>query len=336
MPLPLILGGIAVVAGLTGAKKAYDASQKNSKASRINDKAETICDLAKQSVNEARKQANDSLQTLGKKKLDVMSNDIHHFVESFSKIHNVELTDSEGIKELENFKFDKETLAEMKEQSSLAIDMASGLAEGTVAGGLAALGAYGAAMTFGAASTGTAIATLSGVAATNATLAFLGGGSLAAGGLGIAGGTAVLGGLVAGPALAILGFTLDAKADKNLENARSNLAKAREIKEEMDAASDLCKAISDRSNMYTKLLTRLMGLFKPLLRKMDHIIELSGTDFQEYSKIDKKMIAMTVAIALATKKVLDTPLLQKDGTLTDESYTVQLETGMFIKSTELE
>lgn len=336
MPLPFILGGLAIAAGLTGVKKAYDASQKNNEASRINDKAETICDMAKQSVNEARNLANESLQTLGKKKLDVMSQDIHHFVESFSQIHNVELTDSEGIKELENFKFDRNTLAEMKEQSSLAIDMASGLAEGTLGGGLLALGAYGAAMSFGAASTGTAITALSGVAATNATLAFLGGGSLAAGGLGIAGGTAVLGGIVAGPALAILGFTMNAKADKNLENARSNLAKARKIKEELSAAADLCKAIADRSDMYTKLLTRLTGLFKPLLRKMDYIIENAGTDFQNYSKMDKSMIAMTVAFALAIKKVLDTPLLQKDGSLTDESYTVQLETGMFLKSNELE
>lgn len=334
MPLPFILGGIAVAAGIAGVKKAHDASEKNKQAERINRKAEITCNNAKRLINDAREETHEALQTLGQKKLNIMSRDIHHFVESFSRIHHVDLTDSQGIRELEHLNLSKETLTEMKEQSSLAVDMASGIAGGAVAGGLTALGAYGAVMTFGAASTGTAIAALSGAAATNATLAFLGGGSLAAGGLGIAGGTAVLGGLVAGPALAILGFTLDSKADKNLENARSNQSKARKFEEEMNAAADLCDAITKRSVMFTQLLTRLSGLFRPMLREMDCIIDISGTDFRNYSKADKKTIAMSASLALAIKKVLDTPILHKDGSLTDTSYTVQQETADFLNEME--
>ena len=39
MPLPFILGGLAVGAGLFGAKKAYDAHETNKRADRINNKA---------------------------------------------------------------------------------------------------------------------------------------------------------------------------------------------------------------------------------------------------------------------------------------------------------
>ena len=40
MPIPFILGGIAVAAGLVGAKKAKDASDKNARAKRINRRAD--------------------------------------------------------------------------------------------------------------------------------------------------------------------------------------------------------------------------------------------------------------------------------------------------------
>lgn len=336
MPLPLILGGIAAVTAVTGVKKLYDAHQTTKEASQLNTDAQTLYSQAKDNLDAARKATNDALQALGQKKLDVMSQDIHHFVESFSQLHNVDLENSEGLNELTKIQMTKETLAQMKEQSSMAIGMVSGLAQGATFGGLTALGAYGAAMSFATASTGTAISALSGAAATNATLAFFGGGSLAAGGLGMAGGTAVLGGLVAGPALAIMGFTLNAKAEKNLETAKSNMAQARKINEELGAAADVCNAITERTNMYDKLLSRLMNIFKPLLLKMDSIIKISGTDFQTFSKMDKSMIAMAVSVALATKKVLDTPLLTPEGNLTDESSMVQMETAMFLKSTGLE
>ena len=208
--------------------------------------------------------------------------------------------------------------------------MASGLASGTIAGGLTAFGAYGAAMSFGAASTGTAIASLSGVAATNATLAFLGGGSLAAGGFGIAGGTVVLGGLIAGPALAVLGFTLNAKAEKNLDTAYSNLSQAHQIKEELLLAADLCNKIAERSDMYKKLLYKLEMLFLPLLEQMEAIISIYGTDFRTYEASHKRFIALAMAVATAIKAVLDTPILKEDGSIDERSETLVKDTDDFI------
>ena len=134
-------------------------------------------------------------------------------------------------------------------------------------------------------------------AATNATLAFFGGGSLAAGGLGMAAGTAVLGGLVAGPALAVLGFVAGAKASKNLEMAKANLAKAKEFEEEMRTVADLCNGIRRRAAMFNRFLIRLQTVFDPLVFEMTQIIEKTGNDYRNYSENEKKCIASAMSMA---------------------------------------
>ena len=77
----------------------------------------------------------------------------------------------------------------------------------------------------------------------------------------MAGGTAVLGSLVAGPALAVLGVVMGAKASKNLDAANANWAKAKEFEEEMKTAADLCNGIRRRSAMFNRFLIRLQTVF---------------------------------------------------------------------------
>jgi hypothetical protein len=237
-----------------------------------------------------------------------------------------------GLRELSKFRMDNHTLKEFRELGSLAASMVSGTIGGLAGGGLAALGAYSAAMTFGAASTGTAIATLSGVAAKSATLAFLGGGSLAAGGLGMAGGMAVLGGVVAGPALAVMGFIMGAKASANLDNAYSNLAESRKIAEELETAATLCRGIAKRAMLFKKLLKQLDSLFLPLIDGLEEAVSTQGIDYRTYSVESKKIVAMSMSIAGAVKKVLDTPILTPEGALTNESKAAAREVSGFLEA----
>ncbi|SHO81163.1 hypothetical protein MNB_SV-15-1547 [hydrothermal vent metagenome] len=58
MPLPFIIGGIAVAAGAYGAKKGYDASEKNEKAERIVDSAERRFNRAKRELREKQEETN--------------------------------------------------------------------------------------------------------------------------------------------------------------------------------------------------------------------------------------------------------------------------------------
>ena len=62
MPIPFILGGIAVAAGLVGAKKAKDASDKNARAKRINRRADEKFENAKKALLAARDEAGRALE----------------------------------------------------------------------------------------------------------------------------------------------------------------------------------------------------------------------------------------------------------------------------------
>ncbi|MDR0442150.1 MAG: hypothetical protein LBH44_01925 [Treponema sp.] len=325
MPLPLILGIGAAAAAALGIGKGVKAYKDNKKAKRVNQDAEELIEEAKETLETARKFSSGSLEILGRKKVFTLDNNMVRFIKVFKKIKNIDVQDSIGLDELKKFRIDSQSFTELRELSGYASSIASGIVGGAVGGALAAFGAYSGTMTFAAASTGTAIATLSGAAATNATLAFLGGGSLAAGGLGIAGGMAVLGGLIAGPALAIMGFFIGAKASKNLDNAYSNMAEAEKIAEELETASFLCNSIRRRSYMFHRLLVRLDILFLRLNYELEQLIKKHGRNYRKYKTEQKHTVAQICSVAGAIKAVLDTPLLTEDGCLTPQSETLAIE-----------
>ena len=319
MPIPFLFIAAGVASGLVGVGKGIKAGIDQKEANDTNEMAERKIEKAKEKVNESRKNCGKAIDSLGKRKVAVLDGSIKTFINEFEKLNHVELTESSGLNELQKMVLDKKSFTELKDLQSMASSLAGGLASGAMAGALTAFGAYGAAGALATASTGTAIASLSGAAATNATLAFFGGGSLAAGGLGMAGGTAVLGGLVAGPALAVLGFVAGAKASKNLDAANANYAKAKEFEEEMKTAAALCYGIRRRSAMFNRFLIRLQTVFDPLVYDMTKIINEKATDFREFSEDEKKCVASAMSLAGAIKAVLDTPILDEDGNLTEES-----------------
>lgn len=328
--VPFIIAGVA--AGLVGVGKGIKAAVDNHEAKSNNELAEWICEESAEKLNGAREKVNDAISALGNQKLYVLQNSMNTFCTLYGSLSHVDLKDSVGLNELDKVKTEKFDLGEMKKMTMIAADVAAGVATGAGAGALTALGAWGAATTFATASTGTAIATLSGAAATNATLAFFGGGSLAAGGLGIAGGTAVLGGLIAGPALAIMGFVVGAKASKNLDNSYSNLAQAQEIQAEHDAACAVCNGIRRRSYMFCHLLTKLDALFLPLLIELGKTINKKGTDYSKFTDDQKHTVAACASVAVTIKSVIDTAILTSDGKLTDESKSIAESTQKYIAS----
>lgn len=331
MPIPFLLIGIGGLTGTVGIAKTIKAGVDQNKANDTNTRAEEIIKEATKKIDISRKESGEAITNLGQKKLWILDNSIKPFISSFEKIHNAELSESIGLDELQNFYMDVQSFGELKELGEMASSLIGGTAGGAALGAITAFGAYGGAMTFGAASTGTAIASLSGAAATNATLAFLGGGALSVGGLGMAGGTAVLGGLVAGPALAVMGFVMGAKASANKDAAYSNLAKAKEYRAEMETAGVLCNGIRLRADMFSRLLIKLDVLFGPLVYEMEQIITNSGSDYRGYSTEQKQVIAKVLSIAGALKAVLDTPILTEKGELDPESEEVAEKIQTLIK-----
>lgn len=323
MPIPFAFIAIGATTAALGIGKGVKAGADQKDANETNERAQSIVDSATRDAQKSRKNCSTAIENLGRKKIWVLDNSVESFILLFEQLHNVKLAESSNMDELKKFRIDKQGFDELKQMSEMASSILSGVAGGVASGALVAFGAYSGAMFLGTcATTGTTIATLSGVAATNATLAFLGGGALSVGGLGMAGGTMVLGGLVAGPALAVMGFVVGAKASANKDAAYVNLSKAHQYSEEVKTMQILCKAIRIRANMFERLLIKLDAIFQPLTDSLAQIIQTSGTDFSKYSKDEKAVVAETLSLAKAIKAVLNTPLLTEEGNLTDESQKI--------------
>ncbi len=340
MPLPILFIGIGIAAatGGVGIGKGVKAGVDIHSANQMNKTAQELVDSYNERINVERAACGVSLTKLGEEKLFVLNNTVNEFLETFTRIKNVDFRNSQGLDELKklNIHIDKQEFTELKTMVNFAGSLAGGAVAGTMSGALTAFGAYGAAQALACASTGTAIASLSGAAATNATLAFFGGGSIAAGGLGMAGGSVVLGGLVAGPALMVMGFIVGHAAKKELEKAHTNYAEAAQVSAQLEIASLQCETIRKRTYMFYDLLARLDSYFLPLIFKMEDIFKAEGDDYRQYSDESKKTIASAASVAVSIKSVLDTPILTDDGLLTEGSGKTVSNIDDFLKNMKID
>lgn len=337
MPLPLILGGLALAAGAFGVKKGVDAYSDNKEADSLRQKAAKKFEKAKTKLEQARDECNSDLESLGELRLKLVQSQIGRFASLFRQFRNRDVLVS-GLEEFEAVSFSREELKEMVAQSSAAGKVLAAGVSTLGSGVLAGMGSYGAATMLASASTGTAISTLSGVAATNATLAWFGGGSLAAGGLGIAGGAAVLGGIVAAPVLAVGGMVLAAKARENLANARKSLAEAEKAASEMKAARAVVETIIVGVGQFREVLTRLDDRFTPVLDDLEAVIENERRrcwwipwkfqiDVRKLADADQRLVHYACLLAQAFRSVLDAHVLTEEGAFSEASGQV-LADGM--------
>lgn len=317
MAIPAILGGIAAIAGAAGVVAGVAGLADNSEANKIQAEAEKRLTKAQKNIEVAKEETNRSIQELGKLKLQVYSGQINEFVDLFSQIKNIQLTESVGLDELGKLSSAEGTLKEMRKASLAAESILTGGIASVGAGALLGWGTYGGVMALGTASTGTAIASLSGIAAKNATLAWLGGGAIAAGGGGIALGRVVLGGIMAGPALLVAGGLFSAQAEEKLNNARSNLAEVKKIEAELEASEIELEVIENTATQTYLLLKRLSNVLDKANYGMRQIVNYD-TDWNRYSPAEKNIVIAAMKTAQAVKLLLDTPLLTDEGLLTKD------------------
>lgn len=323
MSVSLILGTTAIVAGLTGLKKGVDGIKSSQEAEEIQKEAQEILNLSKKRMEKNKMLTSRAIEELGKEKLQIATIELKNFIESFSKIKNIKLTDCNILDECKNLDISSDgELKSIKITVLKASDILGSGISGVGAGVLLGWGTYGGVMALGSASTGAAIAGLSGAAATNATLAWLGGGTIATGGGGIALGTAVLGGIIAGPALLIAGGIFNAKAQESLNNAYSNLAKAQEIKSDIEKGIVQLNHIRFTTNQVKNILLKLRKYSSLSNYEMKKIIR-EKKDWRLYSQNEKEIVAIAVKQVQLLKKIIDTPILSKEGLLTNEIKEIE-------------
>ena len=277
MPLPLILGIAAAVAGTTGVGLGIHGGVKMKQANDKLKEAQKRDNSNNARLERMNQSAFRTMDVLGENEMKVLS-EFQEFSDLFERIKNRPEFADVKIGNVSIPKFEGEEIKKASVGASVLVGGLSGAALGT-AGGFAASGATTAAvMALGTASTGTAISALGGAAATNATLAALGGGSLAAGGGGIALGTTILGAatlgvglLVGGVIFSCTGSNLSSKADEAWEQMISNERKI----------NDICNYLYDlqrTAERYNATLLRMRSLYLKQLTKMRNIIESSSEE----------------------------------------------------------
>lgn len=313
MPIPFIIAGAALLAGGYGVKKGLDAKEDFERAERIGRRAKERHEEALKFLELEKEKTNSHFSELGKLKVHIFSHQIKYLIDEIKKKKHA----SSSLKD-----FDQEIkdldLPKMEKMILGSLEIEKGLASGAVSGALMGLGAYGSVGMLASASTGTAIASLSGAAATNATLAWLGGGALSAGGLGMAGGTAVLGGIVAGPAIAITGLVMASKAEEAVSKAWEYESEVDKSIAKIDGMKEVLKGLQNNAKEMKGTLNKLVLFF-----------DQSTKDISTESGFTKML-----SVGKALKQVLDTPILEKDGSAVSslrEKLAIKIKTAGLIE-----
>lgn len=323
MPLPLIIGIGAAIAGVAGVGAGIRGGIKMKEASNTVKSAQRRNEENVARLEDSNKRTMQMMDNLGKYEMEIIST-FERFSTAFEKIKN--LPSFNEIKK-DNVTLSVFTPQEVKDAAVGASVLLAGLggaALGTAGGFAAAGGTTAAVMALGTASTGTAISALSGAAATNATLAALGGGSLAAGGGGIALGTAVLGGatlgvglLIGGIIFSFAGSSVSDKADKAWDKMMENEKKINSICDYLDKLENIAKsfhaALSKVNDVYMNHLIKLEAIIEEQKKRKFFLTRLFSkkVNYNKFSDEQKQITKNTILLVGLLYEMCKVQLVEK-------------------------
>lgn len=324
MPIPFLLAGLGAAAGILGVGGHLSAQETNEKAQRLSEDAQELYDNAKASLGRAQSRTEASLLRLGYSKKNVMETSIKQFLQSYERIKHINFRESEGINELSKFAIDQQEAVQLREMTDIYQSTFSSGAAGAATGAVVALAASG------------YLPIVTGTLSTAGTALMAGEVGVAAGLAGTAlsfGAAMTPFAAIAAPALLFSGISSSIKADENLEKAQAKYAEAEAKAEKMKTSETMCEAITRRSDMFDGLLCELNGMFSECARLLDGvtkkktgIFHRKKIDANDFTEEELKLIAVTRALAGAVKSVIDTPILNKEGNLSDEAQNMYEET----------
>ncbi len=311
MPLPFILGGLALVAAGYGVKKGIDALDADCEADEFIKKAESLKEEATKKAESAESDCRRAFMRFGEKKLHVLSHTVSNFLDHFHRLNRSRII-IEGInmQDIQGQVSDARKITNQYREMDF-FDVSGAVAGSTIGEVLAAYGVYAGVGMLASTAGGVAIAELSGVAATNATLAWLGGGALSVGGFGMIGGMAVLGGLVAGPALAILGAFSASKMEEKLENAKAYYSQVEAAVKKADVMIDNLQAVRKVVDLFTRQITKFDALFFSLSQDAIATMKKHNYDTSRYNQKEKDQLCVTVSTLSSLSAFLKVPIMDK-------------------------
>ncbi len=319
MPLPFILGGLALVAAGYGVKKGIDALDADCEADEFIKKAESLKEESTKKAESAESDCRRAFMRFGDKKLHVLSHTVSNFLDHFHRLNRSRII-IEGInmQDIQGQVSDARKITNQYREVDF-FDASGAVAGSAIGGVLAAYGAYAGVGMLASTAGGVAIAELSGVAATNATLAWLGGGALSVGGFGMVGGMAVLGGLVAGPALAILGAFSASKMEEKLENAKAYYSQVKKAVKEADAVVANLQAVERVVKLFTKQIAKFDALLFSLSQDSIATMKKHNYNHSLYSQEERDQLCVTVSTLMTLSAFLKVPIIDKHQKLQEKA-----------------
>lgn len=315
MPIPLIAWGIGLGAvAIWGAAKGARGVSDIKDAKNLVESAQNGHRTAVAALEVKRADTFAKAEAYGNVIVDIRNSTIAD-VASFL----VELQARPNMRDLQVPADVEASVVSLTEFKATVIDAPNDLfvaAKALGAGSAASAGAIGLVGMLGTASTGAAIGGLSGVAATNATLAWFGGGALAAGGGGMAAGAVVLGGIAVAPVLLVAGFVVAGKGEKQLTEAKAYEAAVALKTKDVSALKDGLGKVDLRIN-------EMKGLLQAINERVQKSFKgLDAATFDRSNVDDMQRLTVTLQAVKAMNDIMCTPILDKDGKVTNASGNV--------------
>ncbi|WRG37598.1 sortase [Helicobacter pylori] len=288
MPLPFILGGLALVAAGYGVKKGIDALDADCEADEFIKKAENLKEESTKKAESAESDCRRAFMRFGKKKLHVLSHSVSNFLNHFHRLKRSTIT-IEGInmQDIQRQVSDARNLLNQLNANGIDGDSAPGVIAGFGSLGISSF----------------------------TTGAILGGG-LAESGLA---GMAVLGGIVAGPALAIFGALSAAKMEKKLEDAKAYCSQVEAAVKKADVMVDQFQAVRKIADLFTEQITRFEKLFFSLSIDAITTMKKHNYDTSRYNQKEKDQLSVTVSTLMTLSAFLKVPIMDEHQKLTEKA-----------------
>ncbi|MCQ2856211.1 sortase [Helicobacter pylori] len=289
MPLPFILGGLALVAAGYGVKKGIDALDADCEADEFIKKAENLKEEAIKKAEPVESDCKNALMRLGEKKFHVQSYSMSSFVKEFNQLKGREF----GVKVAD--------MQDLCEQISNVQNLFSqlntnGMTDESIIEKMFI--GYG------------------GLGVSSFITAMMMGGGLAASGLA---GMAVVGGLIAGPALAILGAVRADDMEEKLENAKAYCSQVEVAVKKVDVMIDDLRSVEKMADLFTKQITKFDALFFSLAQDAIATMKKHHYDTSRYNQKEKDQLSVTVSTLMTLSAFLKVPIMDEHQKLNEKA-----------------
>ena len=122
MPIPFLLAGAGILAGVVGVGGHIDAKETNEIAQARRDKAKNMYDKEKDILEKYQEDTKEALLNLGYAKEKTLNQSMKHFLTLYEKIKDVNPKDPSDYKEISRFSIDDTAVLQIKNMSDIYFD----------------------------------------------------------------------------------------------------------------------------------------------------------------------------------------------------------------------